>query len=62
MNVRAAVGLWTLGLLAAGGGVAYLIATGRPDTYTIRAALGIATALLFIAAGLIDRRRKAVPA
>jgi len=53
VNVRAAVGLWTLGLLAAGGGVAYLIATGRPDTYTIRAALGIATALLFIAAGLI---------
>jgi PAS domain S-box-containing protein len=53
VNVRVAVGVWTLGLLAAGGGVAYLISTGEPDTFTVRAALGIATALLFVAAGLI---------
>ena len=53
MSVRAAVGIWTLALLAAGAGIVHLVTVDNPDYFTVRGALGVGTALLFVAAGLV---------
>jgi hypothetical protein len=57
MSVRAVVAVWSLALLAAGGGVALILASDRPRPVA-SIPLAVLIGLAFVASGLVARVRR----
>lgn len=58
MTVRAIVGVWTLGLLAAGGAVTAAVTSDHTTNKAATIALALPTGLAFIASGLVAHARR----